>query len=154
MSVHSYVARFDHPPALIFGLLVDVARHNRVLPYCTKVTVVAQRQLADGAHEATVQHHMNIARIGLDSHVDSQLFHRPDQMSLEMVTRAAGQNEGGLKATGQVMASGSGSELRLTVDTGGLPLRYRILLLDAVLRRAVDKTVEKIGRRADEVAAK
>ena len=152
MSKHEFSAKLDQPADAIFALLTDLDRHNRILPFCKGVTV-SDRQSTDGVTRAVMRHAMAIARIGFDADVQSRVSYRTSDRSFETQSGIGDAGASGLKTVGHVAATATGSELRLSLDTDGLPLRYRIMLIEPVLRRAFDKFVDKLSRRAAELAA-
>jgi ribosome-associated toxin RatA of RatAB toxin-antitoxin module len=150
MSKHEYVARFEQPPDVIFGLLIDAERHNRIVPFCKSVAVTERRTAADGRSETAMRHLIVIQRVGIETDVRSILRHQATDRTIELVSQI-GDGGGSLKSTGQVSGDGTGSHLALRLDISALPLRYRLLLVEPVLRRAHAKFVEKLTRRAAEI---
>jgi carbon monoxide dehydrogenase subunit G len=149
MSKYDFVARFVQPPDVIFALLTDTDRHHRIMPYCKSVAVTDSRTLADGRPEITMRHHFVIERVSIATDVHSVLRYDTQPRSLEMVSQFGGGN---LKSTGRVSGEGTGSVFISNLDISGLPLRYRLLLVEPLLRRAHTRLTEKISRRAAENA--
>ncbi len=157
MSTAAYSARFDHSADVIFGLLTDAGHHNGILPFCESVSVLGRRTEANGSVAVEMRHLIVIPRIAMETNMRSTLSYQIEKRSLEMVSYLSDDTFSGggrgFKASGHVVPDGAGSNLYLKLDMAGLPLRYRILLVEPLLRRGHQKLVEKIARRAAEVAS-
>jgi ribosome-associated toxin RatA of RatAB toxin-antitoxin module len=151
MPRYQYAATFEQSADVIFDLLTEVEHHDRILPFCKSVTVQRRRTTPEGKSEVALRHLMAIQRINLETDVRSILLYRKADLSIEMVSHLD-QGGGCLAAVGKVTSDGTASQLHLSLDISGLPLRYRLLLVEPVLRRAHVKLVDKISRRAAEVA--
>lgn len=99
-----------------------------------------------------MQHFMSIPRVNIESHVRSGIRYQPQDMAFAMAS-ALGDSDGALHVVARVAPAAGGSELHLSLDTSGLPFRYRLLMIEPVLRRAHGMVVQKMTRRAAEVAA-
>jgi ribosome-associated toxin RatA of RatAB toxin-antitoxin module len=149
MSTRDYSARFNQSADVIFTALADAERHHRIVPFCKSVAVIERRAAADGSDEIIMEHRVLIERIAMAADVRSTLRLRPKDRVIETVSVIG---NGHLKSTGRVTPDGTGSQLLMQLDISNLPLRYRLLLIDPILRRAHEKFIEKLTRRAAQVA--
>ena len=152
MSTFAYTAQFEHDADAIYALLIDIKRHNRILPFCKSVRVTSSAPIEDGMVEATMEHDMAISRIGLDAAIASMIRYQSEDRTFEMFSRIGEKADVGLLTTAMVEPDGAGSVLHLSIVTDHLPMRYRLLLIEPVVQRACNKFVEKLARRADELA--